>query len=104
TKGNTWTRRQTALIDPGAASAGQVGAIFTTPQNGGALTTGDTITVSFGSDAPTAKTWTLMEVTAGAGNTPTYVTGNVGTSGTGGTSPTITTGSIALNDMVVAAL
>src|SRR5262245_5932969 len=60
TKGNTWTLRQDALNDPGAASAGIEGGIFTTAQNGGALTTGDTITVSFGSDTPTAKTWTLM--------------------------------------------
>lgn len=104
TKGNTWTLRQNALVDPGAASAGQAGAIFTTPQNGGLLTTGDTITVSFGSDTPTAKTWTLMEVTAGAGNTVGYVTGGVGTGGTGTTSPTITTGTIPVGDMAIAAL
>lgn len=104
TKSNTWTRRQSPINDPGSANQGTEGAIFTTPQNGGALTTGDTITVSFGSDTPTAKTWTLMEVTAGAGNTVTYVTGGTGTSGTGTTSPTITTGTITDTNMVIAAL
>jgi len=103
TKGNTWIRQQTPLNDPGAASAGITGAIFTTGQNGGTLTTGDTITVSFGSDSPTAKAWTLMEVTGSTG-VPTYVTGGTGTSGTGTTSPTITTGSIAINDMVIGML
>lgn len=103
TKGNTWTRRQSPLNDPGAAGQGVEGAIFTTPQNGGALTTGDTITVSF-SDSPTAKTWTLMEVTAGAGNEVAYVTGNIGTGGTGTSSPTITTGTITDANMVIGAL
>ena len=99
-----WTRRQTALIDPGAANAGHVGAIFERV-GGTAMTTSTVITVSFGSDAPTAKTWTLMELNASAtGGTPQYVTGNVGTGGTGTTSPTITTGTIGINHMVVAAL
>lgn len=104
TKSNTWTKRQDALNDPGAASAGVEGAIFTTPQNGGALTTSDTITVSFGSDSPVAKAWTLMEVTAAAGSSPAYVTGGTGTTGTGTTAPTITTGSIPANEMVIGAL
>ena len=102
TKGNTWTIRQSPLIDPGAAAAGQQGIIATTPQNGGLLTTGDTITVAI-SVAKVAKTWTLMQVSGSVG-TPTYVTGAIGTSGTGGTSPTITSGSIANGDMIVAGL
>ena len=102
TKGNTWTVRQHPLNDPGAASAGAEGIIATTSQNVGALTTGDTITVSFGSDTPTAKGWALMEYTAGAGAGAVYVTGATGTGGTGTTSPTITTGTITSGDAVVA--
>ena len=101
-KGNTWTVRQHPLVDPGAASAGSEGIIATTPQDGGALTTGDTITIHFGSDTPTAKAWTLDEVKSDqAGGVISYVTGNVGTSGTGTTSPTITTGSITKNNIVI---
>jgi hypothetical protein len=103
TLGNTWTLQQNALIDPGAASAGQAGAIFTTPQDGGALTTGTTITVTFDT-ATTAKTWTMKEITAASGKMPSYVTGNVGTSGTGTTSPTITTGTIPVGDVVIGSL
>lgn len=102
TLGNTWTRRAAALIDPGAANAGHEGAIFTTPQDGGTIVSGTTITVTFGT-AATAKTMTLTEVSGTAG-TPTFVTSGVGTGGTGTTSPTITTGSIPDGDMVIAAL
>src|ERR1051326_8772503 len=55
TKGNTWTPRQNVLNDPGAASAGQCLRIFTTMQDVGTLTTGDTITVSFGSTTVAAR-------------------------------------------------
>ena len=61
TKGNTWTRQRSPLYDPGLASAGISGAIFTTPQNGGLLTTSDTITVQLGATT-TAKAWALFEV------------------------------------------
>lgn len=97
--GNTWTKRQSPLYDPGAASAGVQGAIFTSPQNGGTLQTSTVITVEF-ADNTTAKAWTLMEVT---GNNPSYVTGGVGT-GSATASPTVTTGSITNGRMVIAAL
>jgi hypothetical protein len=42
--GNTWTSRQAALYDPGAASAGVALRIFTTNQSAGTLTTGSTVT------------------------------------------------------------
>jgi hypothetical protein len=102
TLGNTWTKRQSPVIDPGAAAAGHQGAIFTTPQDGGTLTTSTLITIIWGANK-TAKTWVLMEVVGSAG-VPTYVTGNIGTGGTGTTSPTITTGSITSGDMVIAML
>jgi hypothetical protein len=101
--GNTWTRRASPIIDPGAANAGQEGGIYTTPQNGGTLQTGTVITVTFANNT-VAKTWTLMEVTAGAGKVVRYVTSGIGTGGTGTTSPTITTGSITNGRMVIAAL
>src|SRR5678815_994066 len=66
TLGNTWTKQQAPVFDNGAASAGVQGAIYTTQQNGGTLTTSTTITVSFGS-SPVAKTWTLTEVTPAGG-------------------------------------
>lgn len=97
--GNTWTSRQNSLNDPGAASAGVAFRIFTsllTTQ----LTTGSTITVSFGSTSVTAKAWTLSSVNGGAG-TPTYVTGGQATGSS--TTPSVTSGSIASGDMIVGA-
>ncbi len=99
TLGNVWTRRASPLYDPGSASAGVEGAIFTTPQTLGALQTGTVITVTF--DALTvAKAWTLMEVAPGAGNAVSFVTSGVNT-GAGTGTPTVTTGSITSGDMVV---
>jgi hypothetical protein len=99
--GNTWTRRLSPLYDPGAANAGVEGAIFTTPQNGGTLTTGTTITVSFGSTSVTAKVWTLMEVSSGIGGvTPVYKNGGVGT-GSATASPTVTSASIPNGQMII---
>lgn len=102
TLGNTWTRRISPLYDPGSASAGVEGAIFTTPQNGGTLQTGTVITVTF-NNSPVAKCWTLQEVVPGAGNIVEYVTGGVNT-GSATANPTVTTGSIASGDMVIGAL
>lgn len=102
TLGNTWTRRTSPLYDPGSASAGVEGGIFTTPQNGGALTTGTTITVSFGSTSVGAKAWTLIEVSSTKGGA-VYLTGanNAGAAYTTGTC-TVTTSSITSGDMVIA--
>lgn len=99
TKGNTWTSRINALNDPGAASAGIVLRFFTTDQSGGLLTTGDTITVSFGGTTTVARAWALHEVAPGANGQVSYVTGASSTSTTG--TPTITTGSITSGDMVI---
>lgn len=97
--GNTWTRRQTPLYDPGAASAGVTGAIFTTPQDAGQILSTTTITVTVDT-ATTASAWALHEVTATG--TVTYVTGGVN-AGAGTASPTVTTGSILNGHMVIAA-
>ena len=53
TKGNTWTKRQGPVYDNGVASAGIQGAWFDTFQDGGTLTTGDTVTVTFGANTTT---------------------------------------------------
>lgn len=98
-KGNTWTRRVSPLYDPAGTSAGVEGSIWTTPQDGGTLTTSDTITVTF-STAPTAKTAILHEVTASNGNVPVYKTGNVNTGAATG-APTVTTSSIPNTHLVI---
>jgi hypothetical protein len=102
TKSNTWTIRRSPLYDPGTASSGVQGIIATTSQDGGLLTTGDTITVQFGNNT-TAKAWTLMQVSAGAGSSPQYLTGAENT-GSATASPTVTTSSITSGDMVIGGL
>src|SRR3990167_3374082 len=69
--GNTWTQRQAALNDPGAASAGAVCHIWTAPVV--SLTTSVVITVAFGSVSVTAKAYTLTQI----GPAASYVTGGV---------------------------
>lgn len=101
TNTNTWTSRQNSLNDPGAASAGIAGRIFTTSMDGGALDTGDTVTVTFGSTT-VARSYALWEVIPQTGYTIAYGTGAVETSATA--SPTITTGSIAAGDVVIGAI
>lgn len=99
--GNTWTSRVNSLNDPGAASAGAALRIFTSTVS--TLTTANTITVSFGANNTTAKAWTLIEVTSNATNgSVVYVTGAQATGS--GTTQTITTSSIAINDLVFGAL
>ncbi len=102
TKGNTWTRRVSALYDPGAASAGFDGAIFTTAQNGGTLTTSDTVTVTLGT-AATNKVAVLHRVASGLGRAIEYVASGVGTASTT-TTPSITTGSIGSGHALLCAL
>lgn len=101
TKSNTWTSRRNVLNDPGAANAGNCLRIFTTNQNGGTLTTSDTITVSFGSNTTVARAYTLMEFTSNTG-TPIYKTGGSTTGSS--TTPSITTSSIISGQAVVGAM
>lgn len=99
--GNTWTPRINSLIDPGAANAGQALRFFSSTMDVATLTTSHTITISFGSTVVAARSWALHEVAASAGNVG-YVTGGQETATTA--TPTITTGSIASGDMVIAAV
>lgn len=96
--GNLWRARQLPIFDNGSASAGVQGGIFTTDQSAGTLQTGTTVTVSFGA-ATVAKTWTLMEVTAAAGSQALVLTG---ANAAGSSTPTVTTGTIEVGDMVIA--
>lgn len=97
--GNTWTRQRNPIFDPGAASAGVQTAIYTTPQNAGALATGTVITVNFGS-SPTAKTWTLTEVTHAA-NAEAVVSGGADQAGATTATPSFASSSIAVGDAVL---
>lgn len=99
--GNLWRARQLPIFDNGSASAGVQGGIFTTDQSAGTLQTGTTVTVSFGA-ATVAKTWTLMEVTAAARSQALVLTGANATGQPGSSGPTVTTGTIAVGDMVIA--
>jgi hypothetical protein len=99
--GNAWRARQKPIFDNGAASAGVQGGIFTTDQGAGTLQTGTTITVTFGT-AAVAKTWTLMEVTAAAGFKAMALTGANAAGQAASSAPTVTTGTIAVGDMVIA--
>lgn len=97
TKGNTWTLRINSLNNPGIG-AGVAGRIFTTRQNGGTLLTTDTITVSLGGITTVARAWTLTEAKPTTGIAE-YVTGGQATDALA--TPTITSASIAINDMII---
>lgn len=99
--GNLWRAQRRPIFDNGTASAGVQGAIYTTDQSAGTLQTGTTITVNFGA-ATVAKTWTLMEVTAAAGSQAIPLTGANATGQAASSAPTVTTGTIAVGDMVIA--
>jgi hypothetical protein len=97
--GNVWTRRQNALYDNGAASAGAEIAIYTATVS--TFTTANSLTITWsGSTSVTAKAYTLDEFTAAAGKIIVYLTGatSAGATGTGGT---ITTSSITSGDAVI---
>jgi hypothetical protein len=101
--GNTWTSRQAALFDPGAASAGVTLRMFTSDMTVSTLTTANNITISFGANSTTAKAWVLHEITSNVvGATISYVQGNVG-AGVTSAAPTITTASITIGNAVIGA-
>jgi hypothetical protein len=99
--GNTWNRVLSPHYDPGSASAGVEGGIFTTNQNVGAITTGTTITVTFDANT-TAKCWTLTEMTV-SGGTPEFVNG-ADSGGSATASPTIVTTALNSGDFLVGCL
>jgi hypothetical protein len=100
--GNTWVERNTVLYDPGAANAGVQGAYYTTDCAAGALTTGTTITVTFGANV-TADCGTLWEVIPTSGSRIIYSNSGDGT-GSATTTPTVTTASITSGDIVFGGL
>lgn len=100
--GNDWVARINQLNDPGVASAGCVLVIATSQMGVRPLTTGDTISVNFSPNV-TAKAWVLEEVSTNANETGVaYVTGNSNTLAASN-SPTITTSSIPVADIIVCA-
>lgn len=99
--GNTWKLVQRPIFDNGAASAGIQGAIAYTDMSAGTITTGTTITVTFGA-ATTAKSYTLHEVVPTAGKVIGYVQGGVATGKSGTTAPTMTTGTITNGNLLIA--
>lgn len=100
--GNTWIPRQAGLYDPGAASAGVTIRIFSCPMLAAALTTSNTITVSFGANTVASKSWTLTEMTCTAGSILRFITGSVN-AGAASATPTVTTSSITSGDIVFGA-
>jgi len=99
TLGNTWTRRITDTRTGGSANDGCEAAVFTTSQNAGALTTGDTITISW-TNAAGSKTVVLREIT---GTAPTY-SNSASATAASSTAPTITTASLTSGDLVMGSL
>lgn len=97
--GNTWTRRQSAIHDPGAASAGVELAIYTCDIVV-AITTSTTLVLNFGTTV-TAKAVSIHEVLSDLSTKrPRYKTGGIGT-GAGTGTPTVTTASITNGNMVI---
>lgn len=100
--GNTWTRQLDFIYDPGAANAGVEVGVYTAPITT-QLTSGGTITITFGT-ATTAKTATWSQVTSGVGSV-SYITGAAScdgcTSGQTSGTPTITSTSITVGDVII---
>jgi hypothetical protein len=100
-KGNVWTRRQNALYDNGAASAGIEFAIYTAPITT-ALLTSDAGTMTWDASASvTAKAWTWYEVIPSAGGTVVYSTGG-NIAGATAANASVTTASVPVGDAVIA--
>lgn len=100
-KGNVWTRRQNALYDNGAASAGIEMAIYTAPITVALLTT-DLGTITWdGAVSPVAKAWTWYEVIPSGANTVAYSTGGT-IAGATAANATVGTTSVLVGDAVIA--
>jgi hypothetical protein len=102
TAGNTWTSRHATLRDPSTASSGCVLRIFTTSMNAATLTTGHTITFTTQSNV-TAKVCSLHEITAAASYKATYLSTGTGAGGAS-TAPSVTTGTISVDDLTFGAV
>lgn len=99
--GNTWTRRQNVVYDPGANAAGTAIAIFTAPITT-QLTSGDNLTLNLAA-AATPKVAVFWQVSGATGQD--YLNSGVKcsgcTSGQTGTAVQLTTGSITNTNAVV---
>lgn len=99
--GNTWTKYQSPLYDPGSANQGIQGAVFTTDMYAGVITTSTVISVNFG-QATVAKVAALYEVTPDTGYRIVY-----SSSGNSSAATNVvfseTTGSITVNNIVICA-
>lgn len=98
--GNVWRARQLSICDNGVANAGVQGGIYTTDQSAGAITTGTTITVTFGASTP-VRLWALNEVAAAAGSSAMALTWGTGSAQIASSAPTVTTSSINVGDLVI---
>lgn len=98
-KGNTWTRRASPLYDPGTASSGVEGAIFTTEQNAGVLQDSDTVTITLGT-AATVRFVCVLAVKSTTGKKVLFNSAGVGT-GANTLNPTVTTSSVASGALVM---
>ena len=98
TKSNTWTGRLSGTRDPGNAGEGITLRCFTTAQNGGALTTGDTITATLGDNS--VGCLTLDEIVGSVGAI-SFING-AASSGNSGT-PSIVSDVLAIGNAILAA-
>lgn len=99
--GNTWTKYQSPLYDPGSANQGIQGGVFTTSMDAGTITTSTTISVNFES-VIAAKVVVLHEVAPTTGYRIVYSSSGDG-SGTTSELFSETTGSITANNIVLCA-
>lgn len=97
--GSTWTRGPNSLFDNGAASAGVEVVIYTS--NNTSLTTAQSITITWSSTTPTAKSWVLHEVTAGAGKIISTRIGDIGTGATTGSPVFASNPSVNNGEMII---
>jgi hypothetical protein len=100
--GNTWTRRLDFIYDPGAANAGVEIGVYTGVLTTNLTSTG-TVTITF-TTAEAARAAAWIKVTTDTGNPIRYVAGGAScdgcTSGQSASPVTITTGTIAVGDVV----
>lgn len=103
TQGNTWTRRINGFCDPGAAAAGVELSIYTAPITTGLGVT-DTLSCTWVTVQPAAKSAIIFEFAPSGAGTMSYVSGSFGNNSgaTPTTAPTVTTSSIPNNDWVIA--
>lgn len=100
-KGNTWTRRMNQNYDPSSTEQG-IEAVWYTCEITTALLTTDACQATWaGGVAPPAAAWTFYEATPPTGYTMTYTTRGF-VAGATAADGQVTTGTIAVGDVVIA--